>query len=413
MDCKFKLFGRHQLKCSVCHKTMPKVNNWQNLRRNCSGAPPNPGTILQQWDFTKRPSPPPDISGGKPGTELKGVLSRLGIAVAPTCDCNAKAQQMDAWGVAGCRQRRDTIIQWLRDGQGRWKWSDKLRAAGMALANGLAFKLNPLDPYPGLVDESIRLAAAKEVRVAIPYIGPVRRNLLMFIYPRVGDEWKRNIDLIKQRIHLFNGRRVFAVAVDNTTVWLNEVLAELKPLECEVMTFQNSIGEVTAFSSLLESVESLDPDEITYYCHAKGVTKQETDSIQSIQRWTDAMHEVLLDGVDDVEEALTTHMFAGAFRSTGKQFANLQVPFYNWHYPGTFYWFRNCELFAQPNWNNVQQQYYGTEAWPGTQVPLSRGACLLTDGVPLAGLYHAEQWQTRWQPALDRWRAKRAERTMV
>lgn len=97
-----------------------------------------------------------------PGTELKKILSSLGIDPAPTCDCNARAYEMDAWGVDGCRQRREEIIGWMKEGQSRWGWAAKFSAMGKAVATGLAFRLNPLDPFPSLVDEAIRRAEAAE-----------------------------------------------------------------------------------------------------------------------------------------------------------------------------------------------------------------------------------------------------------
>ncbi len=93
-----------------------------------------------------------------PGSQLKGVLARLGIAPKVACDCNAKARRMDELGVAGCREHFDEVVGWLRAGQDRWGWRDKLKAATNAVTTGIAFKLNPLDPFPGLVEEAIRLA---------------------------------------------------------------------------------------------------------------------------------------------------------------------------------------------------------------------------------------------------------------
>jgi len=102
--------------------------------------------------------------GYGPGTELKKILEALGIEAGPTCDCRARADQMDAWGIAGCRANREQIIEWMREGQSRWGWKDKLSAAAKAVQIGLAFKLNPLDPFPSLVDEAIRRAeTAQEV----------------------------------------------------------------------------------------------------------------------------------------------------------------------------------------------------------------------------------------------------------
>jgi hypothetical protein len=102
--------------------------------------------------------------GFGPGTQLKALLKTLGIEPSPKCDCNARAMQMDVWGVAGCREHRDEIVGWMRDGQTRWGWKDKVAAAAKAVTSGLAFKLNPLDPYPSLIDEAIRLAEENETK---------------------------------------------------------------------------------------------------------------------------------------------------------------------------------------------------------------------------------------------------------
>ncbi len=99
-----------------------------------------------------------------PGTELKAILADLGVEPSPSCDCNAKARKMDDWGVAGCKQNRDQIVEWMREGQTRWGWKEKLTAAANAVKIGLAFKLNPLDPFPSLVDEAISRAEEKQAQ---------------------------------------------------------------------------------------------------------------------------------------------------------------------------------------------------------------------------------------------------------
>ncbi len=100
--------------------------------------------------------------GKGPGTELKAILKTLGILENPTCDCNRKANQMDEWAVEGCRAHFDEIVGWMREGQGKWGWKDKLTAAANAVKTGLAFKLNWSDPFPGLIEEAIRRAAERE-----------------------------------------------------------------------------------------------------------------------------------------------------------------------------------------------------------------------------------------------------------
>jgi hypothetical protein len=96
--------------------------------------------------------------GFGPGTELRKMLESIGVNAAPGCDCKARQAQMDIWGVEECRNHREEIIGWMRDGQGRWGWAAKIKAAALAVQTGLAFKLNPADPFPTLIDEAIRRA---------------------------------------------------------------------------------------------------------------------------------------------------------------------------------------------------------------------------------------------------------------
>jgi hypothetical protein len=96
--------------------------------------------------------------GYGPGTELKKMLASMNINPSPSCDCNAKAALMDKNGVIWCRENRDMIVGWLKDGAPRWRWTDQITNALRAVASGLAFHLNPLDPFGSLVDEAIRRA---------------------------------------------------------------------------------------------------------------------------------------------------------------------------------------------------------------------------------------------------------------
>ena len=113
-----------------------------------------PATLLQPWP----------VDDG-PGSELKTMLRDLGLFERPNCGCNLRAQQMNQLGIEGCEQNIEMIAQWLRDGAKGWGWETGLGAmvkvAGNAVLSGVAFRLNPLDPFPGLVKEAIRRARAK------------------------------------------------------------------------------------------------------------------------------------------------------------------------------------------------------------------------------------------------------------
>jgi hypothetical protein len=116
-------------------------------------------TILSKNDEDKPPTPVYAWSPGfGPGTQLKNLLAKYNITPSPSCDCNAKALQMDKWGIAGCKANRETIIGWLREGAPRWNWTEHIAKIPTAVMSGLAFKINRNDPFPGIVDECIRLA---------------------------------------------------------------------------------------------------------------------------------------------------------------------------------------------------------------------------------------------------------------
>jgi len=55
-------------------------------------------------------STPPRQAGFGPGTALKQILGRFGIVEKRKCKCKAMAYKMDQWGVDGCLERMDTIL---------------------------------------------------------------------------------------------------------------------------------------------------------------------------------------------------------------------------------------------------------------------------------------------------------------
>lgn len=52
-----------------------------------------------------------------PGTELSKLLKRFGIEPTPTCQCRAKAAQMDAWGPDECErpERIEEVLAVMRE----------------------------------------------------------------------------------------------------------------------------------------------------------------------------------------------------------------------------------------------------------------------------------------------------------
>lgn len=75
--------------------------------------------------YPKEPKPgyeplslPEPVAGGA-GTELKALLSKIGITSQPDCQCNARARHMNEQGIEWCEQHIDEIVGWLREEAGK------------------------------------------------------------------------------------------------------------------------------------------------------------------------------------------------------------------------------------------------------------------------------------------------------
>lgn len=71
-----------------------------------------PGKGLIQIRVVEQVPPPPNAG---PGTELKKLLSRIGITPKAGCKCLARAVEMDIRGGKWCEANVNTITGWLRE----------------------------------------------------------------------------------------------------------------------------------------------------------------------------------------------------------------------------------------------------------------------------------------------------------
>ncbi len=65
------------------------------------------------------------------GTELKKLLSKIGIVATPNCKCNARAEEMDNRGISWCELNTALILEWLKEEtENRGKSWSKTNATG-------------------------------------------------------------------------------------------------------------------------------------------------------------------------------------------------------------------------------------------------------------------------------------------
>ncbi len=229
------------------------------------------------------------------------------------------------------------------------------------------------------------------------------RNLLYHVWPVSGSIWPWNVEQLKQRIDVFNGRRIVGVVVDGRSDPPEAVMSQLEGHGCEFVVRRNdSRGEVVTFPQMLCMVSSLNPDEITLYGHAKGV-KYGAAVTDTVRRWAELQYRTSLDDWPTIWKHLQRYALTGPLRMLGRFRAHHNLT--DWHYSGTFFWLRHAHVFSRPVFD-VPQFYGGVEVWPALYFSREETGCLFLDELRQLP-YHTQFWSTLGNQAFGRWQASR------
>lgn len=242
------------------------------------------------------------------------------------------------------------------------------------------------------------------------------RNLIYHIAPASGNGvWQRNVAQLLKRIDLFNGRRVVAIVTGQARRLDYRAEFELDPPDRvkealaghvhEFIELPNDpkLREVVTFLPLLERVATTNPAEITFYGHAKGVTRPVNDGV-TVHRWADLMYETCLDYPALVEDHLSRLPITGTFKKVVHGFAGSASA---WHYSGAFFWLRNSAVFSRPDWRRVDRQWWGNEAWPGLHFTPDEAGCLFHQGGQEMDLFRMGYLRGTVEPAYELWKHQR------
>jgi hypothetical protein len=226
------------------------------------------------------------------------------------------------------------------------------------------------------------------------------RHLTYHVLP-TGNAWKWNMDQLRGRLSLFNGRRIVSVAVDPEAESVDAVRAELAGLDVEIWETPNDRNrkEMSSFPKLVEALSSYtDKRDTTFYAHAKGVTSEMW--APGSRRWSTAMYSALLDYWPAVRRELKTASVVGIYRRF-----NCGVPdsLVKWHFSGTFRWTRNQDLYKR-DWRRMDQGWCGSESYPAVHFSREETACLHSEfGQGGLGLYLDETWQGWANASRETW----------
>lgn len=195
-----------------------------------------------------------------------------------------------------------------------------------------------------------------------------------------------NLVRLKNQLHRFNGQKFITIVMleddEPTRQLMHFTEDELRALSTEspvmVKAVQEFLGDpsieyfVVKNSELTEAnhffdtkaqyLQSVDPNEITFYGHTKGIRYRTEDmSLPALAMWTDTLYTEVLDRFDDMNDALSKGFSCfGAVKKDGRDFEWCGQPV-DWHYSGTFFWFRHDRVFSRDDWYDPRPIRYKLE----------------------------------------------------
>lgn len=229
------------------------------------------------------------------------------------------------------------------------------------------------------------------------------RHLIYHVWPVRGNGiWQLNLDQLRSRLSLFNGKRVIAIVTDSRTDTAESVqdfMAGERIDHWIIKRNEPNLREVVTWLDCWSEVLTTEPNHATFTAHAKGVRHPVNRGV-SIHDWTYMLYVSSLDYWPLVAETLGKYPVAGSCKKVGHGFGGSQS---SWHYSGTFFWARNADVFSR-GWRFVDPVWWGTESWVGVHFRPDEAGCLFHSGeVPTLNMYSRayldglqgpfEQWQ--------------------
>lgn len=130
-ECDFDKIAERQFVCRFCRRVVNTIKDWQPEQVHALCKVPQLG----------------------PGTELKYLIGLLGFSIGG-CDCASTVKKMNRWGVEGCREHLDWIVEKLEANAKL----ESLWALGKAAAKATAMGIFSIRQ---LVERAIEAAEAK------------------------------------------------------------------------------------------------------------------------------------------------------------------------------------------------------------------------------------------------------------
>lgn len=355
------------------------------------------------------------------GSILKSKIETI-VKVKPTsgCNCGNLANEMDKWGIAGCIENREKIIDQLVGN--RDLLIEALRKSPdssiMQKISGLALDILPdivilpvlrygagvlldsaiseasLIASQGRQKRPVRvkngavkvrtlnstqislhaMAVSKKPSARDPFTADPIVHFGAHLWPIKG-AWEKHLNLWIELSEKINGKCVVGVGIDDMTDSFEYVKSKF-PDRFQLIELRNTPeGENPTFRDFIKNIPSGNND-VLIYCHAKGV-RSHTRASEAVKVWTEHMYETVVFNYEKAIDKLADgYKCFGSYRT----FADIPLsPKYRWHYSGTFFIVRAKYLKN----TNVKNGYGGVEGWPGNYITGHDSYCEFLDSAPL------------------------------
>lgn len=357
------------------------------------------------------------------GTHLKKRIDGLiKIKTGKGCGCNNLANDMDNWGIDGCLQRKDLIVDHLVNNRSILIEALK-EVDGDFIKSTLGSVLEHTPDF--LLIPVLKLGAAKLFDLAIEDTERIKKELEsrrpktfktkvcevksnLIIMPLTEEQrklhkealtqkpdqddpfinepivhfgahlwaikgyWKSHVDKWNELAEEINGRCIVGISISPETDTFEDVSKYFSE-RFELFQIENTgEGENPSFRQIINMVPTGN-DDVLIYSHGKGV-RPHTCNSESVKIWTEQMYEtVVFNYKKAVEKFKEGYRTFGSFRT----FGDIPLsPKHRWHYSGTFFIVRAKYL---PN-TKIKKGYGGVECWPGDNIETKYSFAEFLDG---------------------------------
>jgi len=202
----------------------------------------------------------------------------------------------------------------------------------------------------------------------------MKKNLLYHCYIKdiidINKTMIFNLKCLEMYMHIFNGKKIVYVALNNVGRYSNEKIVEALPILKrfdEIHLFENHPihRESESLIELLGHVKD-STDSISFYAHSKGNTHPIDNTLKN---WILCMYYFNLsdDYLKEVEQKLS-----GNYTTSGilKKDCKVDGIRGDWHYSGAFFWINNKKFFKN-EWSTLLRSQMSLESYLGEKIKSS------------------------------------------